>query len=152
MAHVTDSIEVERPRQVVYDQWTQFEAFPRFMEGVVSVEQLDDTHLHWVADVGGRTKEWDAEIREQRPSEVIAWASLSGAQNDGRVTFETLDGNRTRVTLDMDVEPEGAVESAGTAVGLLERRIHGDLERFRDFIEQREAATGAWRGSVNRTS
>lgn len=148
MTTVAKSIEIDLPRRAVYDQWTQFETFPRFMEGVEDVRQIDDTHLHWVAEVAGKTKEWDAEITEQEPDRRIAWKSLSGARNDGVVTFEEVEPNRTRVSLQLDATPEGPLEQIGTAAGLLERRVEGDLERFRDFIKERGAPSGAWRGKV----
>jgi uncharacterized membrane protein len=148
MASVTKSIDVRVPVRTAYDQWTQFEEFPRFMEGVKSVKQLDDTHLHWIAEIGGQTKEWDAEITEQVPDERIAWRSTSGAQNAGVVTFHRLGDGLTRVTLQMEYEPEGTAESIGDALGFVSRRVEGDLERFRDFIEGRGVETGAWRGEV----
>ncbi len=148
MASVVDSIDVKVPVSTAYNQWTQFEEFPRFMEGVESVKQTDDTHLHWVAEVGGREKEWDAEITEQHVDERIAWNATSGAENAGVVTFHRIDDETSRVTLQMDVDPEGMVENVGTALGFLDRRVKGDLERFKEFIESRGAETGAWRGEV----
>ncbi|MGH2429204.1 MAG: SRPBCC family protein [Candidatus Limnocylindria bacterium] len=148
MASVVESIDVRVPVSTAYNQWTQFEEFPRFMEGVKSVSQTDDTHLRWVAEVAGREEAWDAEIAEQHPDERVAWNSTNGAQNSGVVTFHRLDDETTRVTLQMDVEPEGVVESAGTALGFLERRVKGDLERFKEYIEGRGSESGAWRGEV----
>jgi uncharacterized membrane protein len=148
MASVVESIDVNVPLSTVYNQWTQFEEFPRFMEGVQSVTQTDDTHLHWVAEVGGAEREWDAEITEQHPDERVAWRATSGAQNAGVVTFHHIDDDTTRVTLQMDVEPDGLVENVGTALGFLDRRVKGDLERFKEFIESRGSETGAWRGEV----
>jgi uncharacterized membrane protein len=148
MASVVESIDVNVPLSTAYNQWTQFEEFPRFMEGVKSVTQTDDTHLHWVAEIAGNEEEWDAEVTEQHPDERVAWQSTSGAKNAGVVTFHRIDDDTTRVTLQMDAEPEGAVESVGTALGFLDRRVKGDLERFKDFIEGRGAETGAWRGEV----
>jgi uncharacterized membrane protein len=148
MASVVESIDVNVPLSTAYNQWTQFEDFPHFMEGVKSVTQLDDTHLHWVAEIAGKEEEWDAEISEQHPDERVAWHSTSGTKNAGVVTFHRIDDNTTRVTLQLDVEPEGLVESVGTALGLLDRRVKGDLERFRDFIQGRGTETGAWRGDV----
>jgi uncharacterized membrane protein len=152
MAKVEHSIDVDVPVQVAYNQWTQFEEFPRFMEKVESVRQVDDTHLHWVATVAGKRKEWDAEITEQTPDQRIAWNSTSGARNAGVVTFHRLDDNTTRVMLQLDVEPEGVIETAGTAVGLFEREVEGDLERFKEFIESRGTESGAWRGEVEQTN
>ena len=148
MATVEQSIDVNVPVRVTYDQWTQFEEFPRFMEGVKSVRQLDDTHLHWTAEVAGEEKEWDAEITEQHPDERIAWQSTSGARNAGVVTFHRLDDDHTRVTLQMDVEPEGPIEKAGDAIGVPDRQVKEDLERFKKFIESRGRETGAWRGEI----
>jgi uncharacterized membrane protein len=143
-----ESIDVSVPVRTAYDQWTQFEEFPKFMDGVKSVEQLDDTHVHWKAEIAGRQKDWDAEITEQRPDERVAWRSTSGARNAGVVTFHRIDDDTARVTLQMDAQPEGVVESAGTALGLLERRVKGDLERFKEFIEGRGVQTGGWRGEI----
>ncbi|HET6380593.1 MAG TPA: SRPBCC family protein [candidate division Zixibacteria bacterium] len=152
MSTVEKSIDVNVPLRTAYDQWTQFEEFPRFMEGVQSVRQLDDTHLHWVAEVGGQRREWDAEITEQTPDQRIAWTSTEGARNAGVVTFHRIDDDTTRIMLQMDVEPEGFMESAGDALGVLDRQVQGDLERFKAFIEERGAPTGAWRGDVDQGS
>jgi uncharacterized membrane protein len=152
MSNVTKSIEVDVPIRMAYDQWTQFEDFPQFMEGVKSVTQVDDTHLHWVAEVAGVEKEWDAEISEQHPDERVAWHSTGGANNAGVVTFHRLDDDSTRITLQMDVEPDGPVESVGDWLGILDRQVEGDLGRFKTFIESRPAATGAWRGDVESPS
>jgi uncharacterized membrane protein len=148
MASVVESIDVNVPLNTAYNQWTQFEEFPQFMEGVKSVTQTDDTHIHWVAEIAGNEEEWDAQITEQHPDERVAWQSTTGARNAGVVTFHRIDDDTTRVTLQMDVEPEGAVENVGTALGFLDRRVKGDLERFKEFIESRGAETGAWRGEV----
>ncbi len=148
MASVVESIDVTVPVSTAYNQWTQFEDFPRFMEGVKSVTQIDDTHAHWVAEIAGDEQEWDAEITEQHPDERVAWRATSGAANAGVVTFHRIDDGTTRVTLQMDVEPEGVVENLGTFLGFLDRRVKGDLERFKEFIESRGAETGAWRGEV----
>ena len=148
MASVVESIDVKVPVSTAYNQWTQFEDFPHFMEGVQSVTQTDDTHLHWVAEVGGAEKEWDAEVTEQHPDERVAWNATSGAENAGVVTFHRIDDETTRVTLQMDVDPEGLVENVGTALGFLERRVKGDMERFKEYIEGRGSETGAWRGEV----
>ncbi|HEX7171754.1 MAG TPA: SRPBCC family protein [Candidatus Limnocylindria bacterium] len=148
MASVVESIDVEVPVSTAYNQWTQFEDFPRFMEGVKSVTQTDDTHLHWVAEIGGKEEEWDAEITEQHADERVAWNATGGAENAGVVTFHRIDDETTRVTLQMDVEPDGIVENVGTALGFLDRRVKGDLERFKEFIESRGTETGSWRGEV----
>jgi len=144
------SIDVRVPVRTAYDQWTQFETFPQFMEGVETVEQLTDTRLHWVAKIGGMRREWDAEITEQRPDQRVAWKSVTGARNAGVVTFHRIDDGCTRVQLDMDVDPDGMVENIGDKLGFVERRLEGDLKRFKDFIENRSLATGAWRGEVSR--
>ena len=148
MAHET-SIEVERPVRTVYNQWTQFETFPRFMKGVEAVTQLDDRRLHWVTEVGGARREFDAEITEQVPDERVAWRTTSGTSQAGVVTFHRLGEGRTKVMLQMEVEPQGVVETAGEAVGAVDHRIKGDLERFKEFIESQPGETGAWRGEVS---
>ena len=149
MSSIEESIEIERPVRTVYNHWTQFEEFPSFMEGVESVTQVDDTHLHWIAEIGGVRREWDAEVTEQHPDERVAWRSTKGTSNAGVVTFHKLDATRTKVMLQLDVEPEGVVERAGDALGIIRRRASGDLERFKDLIESRSDATGAWRGDVS---
>ncbi|HEY8609077.1 MAG TPA: SRPBCC family protein [Noviherbaspirillum sp.] len=149
MSTVEKSIEVNVPVNTAYNQWTQFEEFPRFMEGITEVRQLDDTHLHWCADVGGKRKEWDAEITEQIPDKRIAWRSTTGAPNAGVVTFHHIDANTTRIMVQMDYDPEGVTENVGDALGVFSHRVHGDLERFKEFIESRGQETGAWRGAVN---
>jgi uncharacterized membrane protein len=148
VSQIVEALEVDVPVRVAYDQWTQFESFPHFMEGVDRVVQVDDKILEWTATIAGKVKNWRAEIVEQRPDEIVAWRSIDGAQNDGSVRFEPLGLKRTSITLQLDVEPEGLVEKAGDALGIVERRVRGDLERFRDFIEARGVPTGAWRGAV----
>ena len=149
MPRFEDSIEVDVPVRVAYDQWTQFEEFPRFMEGVERVVQGDDKTLHWTAEVAGQRKEWTAEITDQTPDTRVAWKSVSGDENAGAVLFQPLDGDRTRVTLKLDADPEGVVETVGANLGFLERRVKGDLERFKEFIESRGVPTGAWRGEIH---
>jgi uncharacterized membrane protein len=141
------SIVVDRPVNVVYNQWTQFEDFPNFMEGVESVTQLDDKRLHWVAEIAGAQREWDAEIVDQDPDQKISWRSIDGTPNAGTVTFLP-EGAGTRVTLDLDVEPQGVVEKIGDKLGFVSKQAEGDLERFKEFIESRGQETGAWRGEV----
>ena len=148
MSTVEHGVEVDVPVRTAYDQWTQFEEFPRFMEGVESVQQLDDTHLHWVADIGGVRREWDAEITEQTPDQRIAWQATSGAENAGVVTFHKLGDGRCKVMLQLDFDPDGFVEQAGDKLGFVRRRAEQDLDRFKAFIEDRGAETGAWRGEV----
>jgi uncharacterized membrane protein len=140
--------ELDVPVRAAYDQWTQFEEFPQFMEGVEEVKQLDDTRLHWVADVGGRRTEWDAKIVDQVPDERISWTAVSGKRNAGEVRFEPLGPNRSKVHVRMEYEPDGVLESVGGALGLPQRRVKADLERFRELIERRGGASGAWRGEV----
>jgi uncharacterized membrane protein len=147
MAEIQESIEVEVPVQTAYNQWTQFEDFPKFMESVQRVQQLDDKRLHWVADFGGTTAEWDAEITHQEPDRRVAWRATSGFPNSGEVTFEPVNG-KTRVNVNMQFEPEGMKESAGSALGFDSRTVKKDLQHFKDFIEGRGAETGAWRGEV----
>jgi uncharacterized membrane protein len=148
MSQIIESIEVDVPVRVAYDQWTQFEEFPRFMEGVEKVEQLEDTTLRWTAEIAGVKKTWKAKITEQTPDQRIAWTSIEGATNAGVVTFHRLDDRKTRVTLQLDVEPEGPVESVGDALGFVQRQAKEDLKRFKEFVESRGVATGAWRGEV----
>jgi uncharacterized membrane protein len=149
MATITESIDVEVPVRTVYNQWTQFEEFPEFMDGVQSVEQIDDTHLRWVADAGGKQHAWTAEITEQRPDERVAWRALDGHGNAGVVTFHRLGEDGTRVTVQMEHATEGLVEQIGSALGMDNRRVKGDLERFKDLIESRGGETGAWRGEID---
>ena len=148
MERIEKAIEVDVPLSVAYNQWTQFESFPTFMEGIEQVEQIDDKRLHWVANVGGRRKEWDAEIVEQVPDEVVSWRSIAGPLNNGSVTFSPLSADSCRVTLILTYEPEGGLEKVGDALGVLKLRVQGDLKRFKEFIESRRTPTGAWRGSI----
>lgn len=152
MATVERSIEVTVPVRTAYNQWTQFEEFPRFMEGVEEVRQLDDKRLHWRATIAGKQEEWNAAISEQTPDQRIAWHSTTGARNAGVVTFHHIDDHTTRVMLQLDYEPEGIVENVGSALGVVERRVAGDLERFKEFMESRGRETGAWRGEIERNN
>ena len=145
---VEESIELNVPVSTAYNQWTQFEEFPRFMSNVEEVKQLDDTHLHWRASFAGKTKEWDAEITEQIPDTRIAWRSVGGVRNSGVVNFNRVGDNRTRVVLHMDYQPETAGEKIGDAVGGVKLMAKGNLKRFKDLIEGRGVETGAWRGTV----
>jgi uncharacterized membrane protein len=149
-SNVTAAVDVDRPIQIVYNQWTQFESFPHFMQGVERIEQLDDTHLHWTIKVGPSRREFDATITEQHPEERVAWKSDTGPRHGGVVTFHKLDDNTTRVTTQMDIDPEGVVENVADKLNILDRRVHEDLNRFKEFIESRPAETGAWRGDVPR--
>jgi uncharacterized membrane protein len=148
MARVEESIDVNVPLATAYNQWTQFEEFPRFMEGVESVTQIDDTHLRWVAEVGGKRHEWEAEITEQKPDQRVAWRALDGHYNSGVVTFETIDASTTRINVVIEHETEGMMETLGSALGADSRRVKGDLERFKELIEGRGIESGAWRGEV----
>jgi len=148
MPTIEQSIEVQVPVRTAYDQWTQFEQFPQFMEGIEEVRQLDDQRLLWVAEIAGKRHEWEAKITEQHPDERVAWKSEDGKTNAGVVTFHRVDDGRTRIMVQMDWEPEGIAEKVGGALGFDDRRLKGDLERFRDMIESRGEETGAWRGEV----
>ena len=149
MAQIEKSIEVKVPVRTAYNQWTQFEQFPKFMEGVEEVRQLDDKRLHWRASIAGKTEEWQAEIVEQTPDKVVAWRSTTGAENGGHVSFAPKGADATQITLRLDYDPEGMVESVGDKLGFVSRRVEGDLERFREFIEGRGSETGAWRGEIH---
>jgi uncharacterized membrane protein len=149
MEQIQKEFDIDCPVHTVYNQWTQFEEFPRFMEGIKEVRQLDDTHLHWRATIAGKDKEWDAQITEQVPDQHITWRSTSGAANAGMVHFEPLGTNRTRVLLRMEYEPEGFVESVGDAVGVVSAKVERAVEKFKDLVEQRGQETGAWRGEVH---
>jgi uncharacterized membrane protein len=140
--------DVEVPVRTAYNQWTQFEEFPRFMEGVERVTQLSNARLSWRANVFGKVEEWDARIVEQTPDQKVAWASTSGAPNKGEVTFEPLGPSSTRVVLNLSYEPQGVLEHLGDKLGLLERRVEGDLRRFKEYIEGRGRESGAWRGAI----
>jgi len=145
---VSRSVMVNVPVSRAYNQWTQFEEFPRFMGGVKSVTQLDDDRLDWVAEIAGVRRRWEARILEQVPDRKVAWAATEGATNAGSVTFEDLGGGQSSVSLLLEYEPEGVVEKAGDAMHLIERQAQADLDRFKEFIESEEYATGAWRGAV----
>jgi hypothetical protein len=145
------SIDVDVPVRTVYDQWTQFEEFPHFMSGVSEIRQLDNTTLHWVAEIAGVKREWKAKILEQVPDTKVAWAATEGATNAGAVSFAALGPSRTTVTLSLEYEPEGVVERAGDMLGMVERRVEADLEKFKSFIEDAGYASGAWRGAVSGT-
>jgi uncharacterized membrane protein len=148
MSQIQESVDVEVPVSVAYNQWTQFEEFPEFMGGVEEVRQLDATHLHWVAEIAGVHREWDARITEQIPDERVAWTNTDGVTNGGVVTFHRLAADRTRVMLQLDFEPDGLIENVGDKFGFVAGQTRADLERFRDFITTRGAATGEWRGEV----
>ena len=150
MATIEKSIDVGVPLQTAYNQWTQFEEFPQFMDGIEEVRQLDDTHLHWIAEFGGKRHEWDAEVTEQKPDERVAWRNTDGKDNAGVVTFHRLDEDKTRIMVQLDWVPEGFAEKLGDKLGVDERRVGDDLERFKRLIESRESEIGEWRGEVKR--
>ena len=150
MERIEKSVQVDCPVDVVYNQWTQFEDFPKFMAGIKEIKQIDDTHTHWRAEVWGKDKEWDAEITEQVPDQHIAWRSISGdAPNAGEVRFEPLSADKTRVHLTMEYEPQGAMENIGDALGAMDRRVQSTVDDFKEFIESRRRETGAWRDEVH---
>jgi uncharacterized membrane protein len=149
MSNTIEFVDVDVDITTAYNQWTQFESFPQFMAGVDEVRQLDDTHTHWKTSIGGVTREFDATITEQQPNERIAWRSDSGTDHAGVVTFHRLDDHRTRVTAQLDLDPEGLAEKVADKAGVVERQVKGDMTRFKEFIENRGGnETGAWRGSV----
>jgi hypothetical protein len=146
---VEKTIEVDVPVSTAYNQWTQFEEFPQFMGGVDEVKQLSDSLTHWVAQIAGVRREWDAAILEQVPDSKVAWAATAGATNAGAVYFQSLGPSRTLVRLTLEYEPEGLAEKAGDFLNVVQRQAEGDLERFKQFIESRGTATGGWRGAVH---
>ncbi|MFD6880346.1 MULTISPECIES: SRPBCC family protein [unclassified Streptomyces] len=149
MSQVKESIAVDVPVATAYDQWTQFESFPRFMDGVVTIEQRTETLTHWKTRISGVEREFDAEITEQIPDTKVAWVSVGGdTEQSGLVTFRPLDPSHTEVTLRMDFDPEGMAENIGDKLGFVDRQVKGDLQRFKHFIENRGQATGAWRGQI----
>ena len=149
MARFEEQISVDVPVRVAYDRWTRFEDFPSFMDGVESVEQIDDATLRWTASIAGATKTWTATIVDQTPDTRVAWKSVEGAENAGAVLFAADGADRTTVTLRIDAEPEGAVESIGDALGFLQRRVKGDLERFKDLVDRTGGGVDGWRGEIH---
>jgi uncharacterized membrane protein len=150
MASVTESVDVAVPVSTAYNQWTQFESFPQFMGGVDKITQIDPTHNHWVTTIGGVTREFDTEVTEQHPDERVAWKSTDGTSHAGVVTFHRLNDANTRVTVQLDWQPSGVVEKAGSVLGVDDRQVKADLARFKEFIEKQGGETGAWRGDVPR--
>ena len=151
MASVTETIDVDVPVTTAYNQWTQFESFPEFLSFVESVNQIDDTTTQWRVKIGGAEREFDATITEQHPDERVAWRSTTGeSKHAGVVTFHKLSETSSRVTVQLDWDPEGFVETAGAALGVDDRSVKKDLGRFKEFIESRGGETGAWRGDVPR--
>jgi uncharacterized membrane protein len=153
MSTIEASIDVQVPVRTAYNQWTQFEEFPKFMEGVKEVRQLDDKRLQWVAEIGGQNREWEAEITEQIPDERVAWTSTGGeVMHAGVVTFHRIDDDQSRAMLQMGFEPQNFGEKAADAVGIVKSRVKGDMKRFKEFIESRGKETGAWRGEIDQPS
>ncbi|MEU8262107.1 SRPBCC family protein [Micromonospora sp. NPDC048999] len=150
MSDVVEYVDISVPIRTAYDQWTQFEEFPQFMQGVQEVRQLSDTMTHWTVEIAGVRREFDAEITEQLPDERVAWRSTEGSRQAGVVTFHRLDDRHTRVTLQLEFEPQGVVEQAGDKFGMVDRRAKNDLKLFKQFIERRGQETGAWRGTIDR--
>jgi uncharacterized membrane protein len=148
MTSVTESVDVEVPVSTAYNQWTQFESFPQFMDGVEEITHSDERHTHWITTVGGVRRQFDTEITEQHPDERVAWKSTDGTTHAGVVTFHRVSDSATRVTVQLDWQPEGLVENAGSVLGFDKRRVKADLQRFKAFIEARGTETGAWRGDV----
>jgi uncharacterized membrane protein len=151
MSTIEESIDVQVPVRTAYNQWTQFEEFPKFMEGVKTVQQLDDVSLHWTAEIAGQERDWEAKITEQIPDERIAWTSTSGTGNAGVVTFHKIDPNTTRIMLQLEIYPADFKEKIGDWLQIPRTRVKGDLHRFKEFIEHRGTETGAWRGEVAQT-
>lgn len=150
MSTITEAVDVSVPVTTAYNQWTQFEEFPRFMEGVDEIRQIDPTHVHWVVSIAGVKREFDATITEQHPDERVAWKSDDGPNHAGVITFHRLDDDKTRVTAQMDVDPDGFVENVADKLGVLGKRVKGDMARFKEFIESRGTESDAWRGEVDR--
>ena len=149
MNTIEQSIDVEAPITAVYDRWTQFETFPEFMEGIEAIRQLDDRRLHWTAEIGGTRHEWDAEITEQHPEERVAWRNVDGKDNAGVVTFHKLGDDRSRIMVQLDFVPEGIKEKLGDKLGAPDRRVKGDLERFKDYVEGTGGDGQGWRGEIH---
>ena len=149
MSTIIETIDLDVPVRTAYDQWTQFEEFPRFMDGITKVEQLTDRTLRWTAKIGGIERSWSAEITEQEPDKRVAWRSTEGAKNAGVVTFQPVGDDHSRITLQLDVEPSGPVEAVGDALGMVEHQAEGDLKRFKEYIETRREPSGAWRGEIH---
>jgi uncharacterized membrane protein len=149
MSTIEKSIDVNVPATAAYNQWTQFENFPTFMEGVERVQQVDDKHLHWRVNVGGTVKEFETEITEQIPDKRIGWRTRGGIENAGVVTFHYLNERGSRIMLQMEYQPEGLIEKAGDLLGVASRRVEGDLKRFKEFVERHGTENGGWRGKIS---
>ncbi len=150
MSTVTESVDVDVPIRTAYDQWTQFESFPQFMSGVREIRQVDALHTHWTVEIAGQEREFDATITEQHPDERIAWKSDEGPEHAGVITFHRLDDAHTRVTAQMDIDPEGFIENVADKLGILTHRVKSDMKKFKEFIERTGTETGAWRGDIDR--
>ena len=148
METIEKSIEVECPLRTVYNQWTQFEEFPRFMKGVNKVTQLDDQRLHWEAEIAGKNKEWNSRITDQLPDQLIAWQSDGGEYNAGAVHFSAVSPNRTRINFQLMYDPESIGEKTGDVRGVISNRVEKNLEEFKEFIQNRSQETGSWRGTI----
>jgi uncharacterized membrane protein len=148
MSTIEKSIEVNVPAATAYNQWTQFEDFPHFMEGVEQVRQIGEKHLHWRVNIGGKKKEFETEITEQIPDKRIAWHTRGGTENAGVVTFHRLNERVSRIMVQMEYDPQGFIEKAGDLMGVASRRVQGDLERFKEYVEARGTESGAWRGTI----
>ena len=149
MPTIEKSVDVDVPVDIAYDQWTQFEEFPEFMDGVTSVRQLDDTRLQWDAEIGGKSVSWEAKITEQIPHQRVAWTSVEGKDNAGVVTFHRISDDSCRVMVQLDWTTEGMMESVGSLLGADDRKVEGDLDRFKALVEKRGSATGAWHGEID---
>ncbi len=150
MSTVVETVDVAVPVRTAYNQWTQFEEFPNFMDGVEEIRQVTDDMTHWVIEIGGVRREFDAKITEQHPDERVAWTTLDGPKHAGGVTFHRLDDTHTRVTAQMDIDPEGFAETVADKAGVIDRKVKADMKRFKEFIEARGMETGAWRGDIER--
>jgi uncharacterized membrane protein len=150
MTTVEKSIDVNVPITTAYNQWTQFEEFPRFMGGVEKITQVDDTHLHWEVSIAGVDREFDAEITEQHPDERIAWRSIDGESHAGVVTFHRVEDTVTRINVQIDWKPKDLLEKVGSLLQIDDIQIGNDLKRFKELIESQGFESGAWRGDVDR--
>jgi uncharacterized membrane protein len=148
MGNIVESVDVNVPVRTAYNQWTQFESFPQFMDGVEEIRQTDETHTHWVTSIGGVKREFDATITEQHPDERVAWTTEDGPKHAGVITFHRLSDAETRVTAQMDIDPDGIAETVADKVGVISHRVKADMSRFKEFIEARGTETGQWRGDV----
>jgi uncharacterized membrane protein len=149
MEKIDKSIDIDVPVSTVFNQWTQFEEFPFFMESIKHIRQIDDTHVHWEASIAGKQKQWDAEIVEQIPDHKISWRSTTGTPNNGELRFESIESGGTRLWLHLEYEPESVLEEIGDKLGFVSKRVEDDLQRFKEYIENRRRESGAWRGYIH---